>query len=357
MIMRYRHPAAMAILLASPAWDVPTGRMFIERFDAMAGSPLPGALSLPAFDGGSGKDRLSTLILRSRLRSSVTFPGEAPSILYDAVLDGFAAVVTRSSKGLDISVVMQDGIHVTTMTESDAAIEHTHVTETGLRTTSDEVSRRNRRSLIHDLEGDSEAVGLPMEPMPLADPFAPLDIRIFLHDEIRTSEARSIHASYVAWWLRDMEANILPSDLSIDVSYMQSISGISDQAYGMPSSLGTWLTAVDRYVAARGIRRTWKNKYVLITRRPPSEGKLGRAIPAYGVAMASLSAPYSVVAHELGHLFGAEHVDAEWRWDWWPCRTNMMSDDSVLFANCREYSAANIARIQQYVDLKGYLPD
>jgi len=36
--------------------------------------------------------------------------------------------------------------------------------------------------------------------------------------------------------LQDMEANVLPPDTAIDIVYVQSIPGISDQPYGTSSS-------------------------------------------------------------------------------------------------------------------------
>jgi hypothetical protein len=327
-----------------------TGTDFIARLDSLAGGPLPATIDLPAFDGDLREGRLSMLTVTSRLRSSVVFPDESPATLFNVTLDGDAAVATRSSEGWDISVVRDDGVHVTTFSLGTQAVAHTHGAGAAGEST------RRRRSFADGFGDDVEQPGEPFLPMPLADPLAPLEIRLFLHDELRSNEARSIHAGYIAWWLRDMESNILPPDLSIDVIYLQSIPGISDQPYGASSSVMNWLRAVDSYVASRGIRRTWKNKYVLVTRHRPAEGKLGQSIPASGVATASLSGPYSVIAHELGHLFGADHAQAEWRgWRWWPCRTNMYADDTPLLANCYEYSAANVAGMRRYIGLKGYL--
>jgi hypothetical protein len=329
----------------------PAGNDVVARFDATTRKSLPASLMLPEIDYGDGILKTLTLTVKARLRSSVTFPDEVPAMLFDAVLDGHAATVTRSGTDLDISVVMDDGVHVMTVRQDSATIGHTH-----LPAMSGEGPRRQRRSPGYGFEGDVEYLGTPPVPMPLADPLAPLEVRIFLHDEMRSSRTRDIHAGYVAWWLRDMESMVLPDDVSIDVIYQQAVPGISDRPYGAPNSLFTWLNAVDAFTASRHLRRTWKNKYLLITEKRPAPGKLGQAIPARGIAVATVSGPYSVVAHELGHLLGADHAEAEWRaaGQWWPCRTNMYPNDAPLLANCYEYSAGNVSRIRRYVDLKGY---
>ncbi|APG02973.1 hypothetical protein BJI69_02990 [Luteibacter rhizovicinus DSM 16549] len=166
------------MLVLSPTWVAPTGPAIIDRFDALAIGPLPTALSVPAFDSGMDEARLSTLVVTSRLHSSVTFPDEGPSMVYDARFDGLPAVVTRSDKGLDISVVREDGVHVTTVTAGMAVISHTHGLAAVTHANVDGDPRRRRRSLEHgsddDFEDDVEGIDTPMEPMPLADPLAPL---------------------------------------------------------------------------------------------------------------------------------------------------------------------------------------
>lgn len=345
---------AQAVASTTAAEDVAvfSGNDVIARFDALALAPFPATIALPADEGSAGAGRTSTLTLISRLRGSVTFPDEPPATLYRATLNGDAAVVTRSIGGLDISVARDDGMHVISLSADSPVVGRTRVTAT----TPMGVQRR-RRSITYGFEGDVEHLDEPMAPMPLADPLAPVEIRIFLHDELRSSRVRDIHAGYVAWWLRDMESAIVPAGVSMNVIYLQPIPGISDQPYGMPLSTAMWQKSVERYVASRGIRRSWKNKYLLVTPRPPAQGKLGQSVPEYGIATATLSGPYSVIAHELGHLFGADHAQAEWRgWGWWPCRTNMYPDNMPLLANCYAYSAANMAIIRRYIDLKGYLP-
>jgi hypothetical protein len=344
----------MALLFPLACHSLPVD--VLGRFDALARGPFPATMRIPIADGSAGQGRESSLTLVSRLRSSVTFPDQSPGTLFDTTLDGHAAVATRSSAGLDISVVTDDGVHVTTVRPDVPVVERIHKSTLTLAPTTGNRSHRQRRSPFYGADDDVAQADEPPVAMEQADLLAPLEIRIFLHDELRWTRARDIHADYVAWWLHNLESEVLPADLSINVIYLQTIAGISDQPYGAPSTITTWLRAVDRYVTSRGIRRTWKNKYVLLTQDRPAEGVLGQSIPASGIAIASLSGPYSVVAHEVGHLLGAAHSLAEWRAGWWPCRTNMHFNDSPFLANCYEYSAANVANIQRYIDLKGYLP-
>jgi hypothetical protein len=328
----------------------------IARFDSLAHGSLPASIGMPTLDR-TGARQLSTLVVLAPLRGSVTFPDESAATLYDAVLDGKVAVVTRSDQALDISALTEDGVDVVTIDADTPTTGHTHHVPASRLASPGEGSPRRRRSSTYEFDGDVDQASEPPVTMEMADPVAPLQIRLFLHDDVRASRIRAIHSDYVAWWLRDMEANILPAHAPINVVYLQAIPGISDQPYGTSASMTSWLKAAEAYAASRGLRRTWKDKYLLLTNGLPAKGLLGQAVPAAGAAMATVSGPYSVIAHELGHLFGAEHDLAEWRLSgWWACRTNMYFNETSLLANCYEYSKANIANIQRHANFKGYLP-
>lgn len=323
---------------------VPVTPGILANFDSLVSRVLPGEMDLSLPDEGADPVQTMRLTVVSRLRNSVTFPGELPAALYKVVLDGKEAVATRSQTGLDISVLSEDGLRVTAMSLNDVPANHTS---------------REAPSSRYRADGFDGDVEYPPEPEAVVtrpESAAPLTVRIFLHDELRSTEARQIHAGYVAWWLSDMEVNVLPEE-TIDIVYLPSVPGFSDKPYGTPRFLTTWSNAVDTYARSRSIQPSWRNKYLLLTRKNPAEGKLGQAMPERGVAIAGLAAPYNVVAHELGHLFGAEHAKAELRVEgWWPCVTNMYTPDVPMLRNCYEYSAANIENIRRYVDQRGYIP-
>ncbi|HXP01908.1 MAG TPA: hypothetical protein VN813_15505 [Luteibacter sp.] len=338
---------ALAFVACAHAQDSPG---FVERFDALVDQGLPATLPMPPPAMGTQSRAQSVLRVTARLNSTATFPGEPPATLYDATLDGDAAVVTRSRTGLDVTAVTAQGAQVIAVT-SGAATEHTL-----LPAASDPGTASAARAMPADFHDDVESGAGPMPLPSFADSTAPLAIRIFLHEELRSTQARSIHAGYVAWWLRDMETVVLPGE-KIEVTYLQPVRGISDLPIGTEGTIADWARNVVAYRNSRGLRATWRNKYMLVTQRIAVPGRLGTALPASGAAIASLSGPYSVIAHELGHTFGAEHALAETRMGkWWGCRTTMSSPHLPLLANCYEYSTANMTSIRRHVSLKGHLP-
>lgn len=188
----------------------------VGRFDSLARGSLPAAIGIPTLDH-TGTRHVAMLVVRSRLRGSVTFPGDSAATLYDAMLDGKVAVVTRSDEALDISVVTADGVDVVTVGTDAPTMGHAHHVPAVRTARGGEGPPRRRRSVTYGFDGDGGQASEPPVTMEMADPLAPLEIRLFLHDDLPASRARTIHSDYVAWWLRDMASNILPPDVSINV--------------------------------------------------------------------------------------------------------------------------------------------
>ena len=77
------------------------------------------------------------------------------------------------------------------------------------------------------------------------------------------------------------------------------------------------------YARSRGARITPLTKFVLFVNEPARNwdfGTLGASVEPYGAAIASTRGHRHIFAHEVGHLLGARHEDAEFRF---LCLTNM----------------------------------
>jgi hypothetical protein len=212
--------------------------------------------------------------------------------------------------------------------------------------------------------------------LPLEDTgdVTPLHLYILLHDDLFRSpgeglegfyaiyghelpEAPSleqvtnrIHEDYVAWWLGELGRSVLPG-VPIRVTYRSSLPGITDLPHDDTGALPALAGALRTHAGRYGLPwlATYRNKFVLVT--PTNLGAaIGGVAYNEGVeAVASLDSRYSVIAHEVGHMLGAAHDDAETRrTDWWWCHTNMHAAPADLVGNCYVYSEANRRRIQEH---------
>lgn len=341
---------------------------FPAAFDSQVAAGLPATLELPP---EAGKAVVRVLIVDAPLRSVVDFPSQEPVRMFHARLDGAPAVVTRAGADMRITVAGGDGVDVLAP-EADGTMNVHHLGGAGRGPARE--GGRARRS-VRPGSGDTPFVRVVKpDDLPLEDTgeVQPLRVYFFLHDELtqppkpfdlawiygRSPGAapklgeviENIHAGYVAWWLADLERNVLPGQ-PLRVTYMASMPGITDAAYGTPSTHVDWAFAMPS--VARRYRLPWgksyRNKFVLLLPDEVAPGVAGKAFKEGNTAVASVNASYSVIAHELGHTLGAVHEDSDIRFSgaWW-CETNMYPGGVPFTANCYEYTRANQLRIQDY---------
>lgn len=182
----------------------------------------------------------------------------------------------------------------------------------------------------------------------------PLLVHYLLGGPNPTPDGRvaDIHASYLAWWVDEM-AHILPGE-KIKVTYVSAKPGLTDIRYDTRAVLGDWSTALRRHVRKYGLpwMRSYRNKFILLVPDIIEATTAGIAYPEGVEAVAALAGPWPVVAHEVGHLLGATHEEAETRFiGWWWCQTTMKGTAAGLIGGCYEYSTANRKRIQDYYHL------
>ncbi|WP_413624113.1 hypothetical protein [Luteibacter sp. Lutesp34] len=313
--------AALGIAcLATQAYaQAPDARM--TAFDAHAGAPLPIRFDLPAPAGGH-----NVVLLLEKLHSEVELDGETARIFL-AEIDGRPGTIVRTGDSLDIA--LDDDV--------DAG-RPPFPGEADGEQANDLLSVPPQEQLARRARGDE--TDAPDE----------LHVWMFLHDAAGESSRGAFLNRYVSWWVRDMEQAVRVG-VPVRVTLRSAVPGITDMDYHAGSSIERLRELRDRgraYVRAQGGKITSLTKFMLFVGKPPANlegGTVGAAIEPFGAAVASSEGHRHVVAHELGHLLGATHEDAENRFF---CITNMK--DSLWGAiPCRYYSGTNDGNIRRYV--------
>lgn len=329
MVRAPRLTALLLALLPLPIAATNASDM-VERFDAAVvgmspeeGTAVAGQPRLRRSGADLGVERL--------LNIDVEFPGKIKGKMYRGFLHGEAAVFTRSAGHLDVTVMRNGDTEVVSFN----APESPGLPTESISADADQPSSRSRRSV---------------NPGHFEDPAA-YNLRFYFvkHDDLIDHAATSLHARYVAWWLADMAGNVLPAE-PLRANYLEHLPWITSIAYGDSRSLDIFertLKALDDFYGF-DMERTYKNKYVLLTARPPMPGTTGVAFEGGNEAIASIVGRSRIVAHEVGHMLGATHRQAETR-GWWGCETNMLAISSGRRDDCLEYTAANQRAMRSYM--------
>lgn len=364
-----RHASRLALSLAVTLWTAACRASdLVAAFDAAIAAGLPTNLILPAAEGAAGGERV--LSIDRALASEVEIPGKGPVRMYHAHLAGSPATITRSGTSLHISLATADGMDILAPGK-DGAIRTTHLgahTGAGNRPVTRArraVDPRQRSPFVHVAGADD---------LPLADvgEIQPLRVFFFLHDDlvqpIKTDQMawiygrgpaapvslgdliEEIHAAHVAWWLDELERDLIPGE-PIRVVYRAGMPGLTDARYGAETTLTDWAFALGQQASRYKLPwlASFRHKFVLLVPGSVAPGIAGKAHIEGAAAVASLADRYSTVAHELGHTLGASHDDAEVRFAglWW-CQTTMYAWVNPFLTSCLAYSQANRERIRDY---------
>lgn len=323
LILPFHPPVA----LAAPSTDVSGA---VARFDAAvarlssAGGPLSPA-------PGRAPRSAADFVVERRLDIALDFPGDVHGTMYGGFLQGEAAVFTRAGDHLDVTRLRNGD----TVVNSFDAPPDSRAAATAALPAAGQGSTRARRSV---------------PPGHFEDPAAyPLHFYFLKHDDLGEHSIRELHARYVAWWMADMATHVLPVD-PFRVSYAERVPWLTSLTYGDKHSLDIFertLKALDGQYAF-AMDQTYKHKFVLLTAGRPMPGTSGVAFEGGNEAIASIAGRARIVAHEIGHMLGATHLNAETR-GWWGCETNMLSISSSVRSDCLEYSAANQRAMRSYM--------
>lgn len=200
------------------------------------------------------------------------------------------------------------------------------------------------------------ALATPQKPAPDsvdADALTPIFLTLFIHDQLDPKEVAGLGPDYLEWFLKEVTQI---TGRRVSVIRVTNTPGMTDFGYRQSDDMQAmreWHKRVVHYIETRNLPLSTKNhKYILITRHNLASDILGVAFSNRGVAIASLKA-YNTIGHEIGHLLGATHDNAETSFArGLPCRTLMYPEHTALIANCYVFSEKNRQAIHEYVNDK-----
>lgn len=316
---------SLAVLLAwSAAACLPAHALDrqVEVFDAHASAGLPTEFSLPDPAGGARQ-----VVLLDKLRTAIEVDG-VPASVYLARIDGQSGTIARVGDDLDIALDDEDTPGHAPDGPLDRVIDEDHLPPL-------------------PFEKPAGLARSAPAPDPVSDA---LDIWIFLHETSGENDRAKFVNWYLTWWAQDMEKTVNPG-VPVRLSVHDKVPGITDMDYHTGRDverIGDVRLRGAAYARSRGARVTPLTKFVLFVNEPARNwdfGTLGASVEPYGAAIASNRGHRHIFAHEVGHLLGARHEDAEFRF---LCLTNM-KDNIWGLASCKYYSKANDENIRRYV--------
>lgn len=176
-------------------------------------------------------------------------------------------------------------------------------------------------------------------------------LTLFIHDQLDPRDVAGLGPDYLEWFIKELSH---VTGRRIQIITVTNTPGMTDFGYRQGDDMKImieWRSRVMDYIEAQNLpRSTKRHKYILITRHKPTSDILGVAFSTSGVAIASIKS-YSTLGHEIGHLLGATHENAETRLlSLPPCRTLMYPEHSEFIANCFAFSDKNRQAIHEYVN-------
>ncbi|MFI7838900.1 hypothetical protein [Pseudomonas asiatica] len=185
--------------------------------------------------------------------------------------------------------------------------------------------------------------------LPVVSAARSLTVTVYVHDDLADMSNEQLNKDFFQHWLDEMRSF---SQQSIEVIFQREVEHITDIAYaGMPSAQLLEAFARQLHEQQRHPSFSFMDKQLLLTRNSYDHSGLnynaGLAYQKQNTAIASAGA-YGAPAHEIGHLLGATHEDAELKFNGWVCETYTHPRVPAR-SNCYRYSDKNRANIADYL--------
>lgn len=206
---------------------------------------------------------------------------------------------------------------------------------------------RNRASI-------ALAIGL-LSPLALAEPL-PIRLNVVIHDDVPQAMRERLEEDYFGPWVKEMHKI---TNRHIDIRFSHDVPGISDMDYqGANRKRVVWTLGGhnEDYWANRGSAEVnWRvDKTLLLVAQsylpedPSQPERVGEAQLEGPAGWASIKT-FSAVGHELGHMFGATHENAQILFNGWFCESYTYPERNGVRSNCYRYSDKNREAIAAYL--------
>lgn len=183
----------------------------------------------------------------------------------------------------------------------------------------------------------------------------PIMLIVFIHDDLDGYDEGKLYDDHFAWLKTELEDISGRSVLIIFISKstapeMTSYHYKNESVYNSGQGWKTMVKALTSKVEETRPYDPDLNKFLLLTRHPINSSIAGAAIEKGQSGIASIFY-YMAPAHEVGHMFGATHDDADVIYDGWWHDTIMKADWATTFrGNAYRFSDRNRENVRHYLN-------
>lgn len=175
-----------------------------------------------------------------------------------------------------------------------------------------------------------------------------------VHNDVPESTRKTIYADYFYPVVSELES-FTGRKVNVVFAKGDPQSAFDYKAYkgdARKATLQKWESlgsSLRNEMSADGLETDNLTKIILLTKDGLNSEAAGAALQSGRVAMASLVS-YNTVGHEIGHMLGARHEDAEVQYKngWW-AETYMYPNPELIRSNAYAFSAANRQHILNYL--------
>lgn len=183
----------------------------------------------------------------------------------------------------------------------------------------------------------------------------PILLMVYIHDDLDGYDEGKLSDDHFAWLKTELEY-ISGRDVTIIFNSKSTSPGMTHYHYKNESVYDSgqgWKAMVKALTSKVEETQPYDpdlNKFLLLTRNPINSRVAGAAIEKGQSGIASIFY-YMAPAHEVGHMFGATHDDADVIYDGWWHDTIMKADWATTFrGNAYRFSDRNRENIRHYLN-------